>query len=213
MGEVKAFIFDMDGVIVNSMPMHLKIWKNMFEKRNVSFSLKIFEKYNGTSTYEIGKKLIEDHGLDEKPEDIVKEKFDTEKGILDEELELFSGVKETLGVLRKKGYKLALATSALKHMYEYVVNRFGLSDYFDAACFSGEVEHSKPAPDLFLLAAKKLGVNPISCCVVEDAVNGVVAAKAAGMKAIGITTTFDEGVFGEADKIISDINELKNLSC
>lgn len=209
---IKAVIFDMDGVIVDSMPMHLKIWKNIFEKRKIKFSIKIFEKYNGTSTYEIGKDLIEKYSLNETPEDIMDEKLFYEEKFKDNEIKLFKEAIPTLKKLKKKGYKIALATGSKKHMVDFLLKKFDFGKYFDAIALNDEVKHSKPKPDIFILASKKLKINPKYCIVIEDAVNGVIAGNKAKMKTVAITTTFKKNVFkNNTDYIINNLKELENV--
>lgn len=206
---VKAIIFDMDGVLLDSMPMHIKVWKEMFEKRNIPFSLKIFEDYNGTSTADIAKILIKKYNLNDNIDGMVEEKHSQERVLAPKMLKLFDETIPTIIKLKKDNYKIAVATSALKETVDYVKNNFDLFDYFDEIVFAGDVEKTKPFPDLFLLAAKRLGVEPSDCCVIEDAINGIEAANTAGMCSVAITTTFEKNVFDKkADMIISSLAEL-----
>lgn len=205
---IKAIIFDMDGVILNSMPMHIHIWKNIFEKRGIKFNLKEFEKYNGTSTKEIAQRIIREHNLKEVYHNIVKEKRESERKFQDKII-FFKDTLSSLKKLRKQGYKLALATSAMPPMVKYVKKRFHFNLYFDAITSSVEVKHSKPSPDIFILAAKKIGIKNSECAVVEDSLNGIIAAKKAGMSAVAITNTFKKKVFiKKADLIINSLTEL-----
>jgi beta-phosphoglucomutase family hydrolase len=205
---IKAVIFDMDGVLLDSMPMHLKVWEDIFEKRNIPFSLKIFEKYNGTSTIEIAKRIIEEFNLKDEPENIVKEKHDAEK-ILGKDLKLFPETISILKKLREMNYKIAIGTAAMGGTVEFVKEHFGLDKLVDVLVYSAEVEHSKPSPDIFLLAAKELNVKPEECVVVEDAIKGIEAARRAGMVSVAITNTFDKEAFvGVADHIIDNLDEL-----
>lgn len=206
---IKAIIFDMDGVIVDSIPMHFKIWKNIFRNRGISLSLKEFEKYNGRSTYEIAEIMIKKYNLDDTPENISKEKLDYEIKLREKEIKLFKDAIPVLKKLKKDKYKLALATASQKHILKFILKKFKFEKYFDSITHVEEVKKSKPAPDIFLLAAKKLKVNPKDCVVIEDALNGIIAAKKAGMKSIAITTTFQKKVFEKkADKIITYLKEL-----
>lgn len=211
--RIKALIFDMDGVILNSMPMHIAIWKKIFQKRKLpKLTLKEFEKYNGTSTKEIAEKIIKKYNLKEKPDDIVKEKRKIEEKMMDKKIRLFPDALPSIKKLRKSGYKLAIATSAMPPMVRYVRKRFKLQKYFDTIVYSAQVKHSKPAPDLFLLASKKLEIKPEYCAVVEDALNGIEAANKAGMTSIAITNTFKKEVFkGKADYTIKSLDEIQKI--
>ena len=205
---IKAIIFDMDGVILNSMPMHIKIWEYIFKRRELAFTLELFQEFNGRNSKDIAEEMIQRYDLQEKAEDILSEKMELERKYWDEMLALFPDADGTLISLRDKGYKLALGTSALPHMTEHVFNKFKLEKYFDAVVSAKDVEHTKPAPDIFLLAAKKLDTIPEECAVVEDAVMGVEAANKAGMISIGITTTFRAEAFIDADKVIKRLKDL-----
>lgn len=209
---IKAIIFDMDGVLYNSIPMHLKIWEMVFSKRNIPFSLNIFEEYNGNSSLTIANKLISKFNLNEKAEDIFNEKVKLELSMRDEGADLFPQTIDVLTQLKNSGFKIAIATGALKHTVDYVKKRFNLDKFADVFVESEDVEHGKPSPDIFLLAAKKLGVEPNLCAVVEDAVNGISAANSAGMTSVAITNTFSKKVFiNNANFIINNLDELTNI--
>ena len=209
---IKAIIFDMDGVIVDSLPMHLKIWEKIFTRRGLEFNLKIYERYNGLSTVETAENMKKDFDMDDDPEDIVKEKIRLEKEVR-ESIALFDNAVETLECAKKKGYKLALGTSAMSHMLDYILEKFDIGKYFDAIVSAREVEHTKPSPEIFILAAERLGVEPKECAVVEDAINGVLAAKKAGMCTIAMTTTSKETTLKKEhpDFTVSSLKELKEM--
>ena len=215
---IRAIIFDMDGVIVDSIPMHMKIWGKIFEKRGINFSTKVFEKYNGTSTIEIGKSIIKEYNLNDTPENIFNEKHFYEEKYKQKEIKMFKEAVPTLKILRKKGYKIALATGSKKYMVDFLIKKYEFNKYFDAIALNDEVKHSKPAPDIFLLASKKLKIQPKNCIVVEDALNGIIAAKKAKMESVAITTTFKKKVFLKKTKfIIKSLDEvidvLEELKC
>lgn len=209
---IKAVIFDMDGVLLDSMPMHLKIWEELFKERKLPFNLEIFEEYNGMSSIDISKRLVEKFSLKEKPEKIFAEKLSKEKLMQEDMLNLFPETISVLKKLRRDNIKVAIATSALEHMVIYVKKRFGLDKHVDVFVESKDVKRTKPNPDVFLLAAKKLGVDPKDCIVVEDAVNGIIAANKAGMTSIAITTTFKSNVFkGKSDFIIKNLSQIQGI--
>jgi len=205
---IKAIIFDMDGVLLDSMPMHLKVWKEMFEKRSIPFSLKIFEEYNGISTKEIAELLIEKYGLDDSVEGMVEEKHSKERVLARKMVKLFDNSLSTIKRLKSEGFLVGIATSALKETVDYVNKTFKLDRYVDKFTYSAEVERTKPDPGIFLLTAKKLGVDPRECAVVEDAIKGIEAANRAGMISIAITNTFPREDFEDADMIIDSLDEL-----
>ena len=111
--------------------------------------------------------------------------------------------------MKAKGYKIGLGSSSVRPMVNNVLTRFGIIEYFDALTTGDEVEHSKPDPTIYLLAAKKLGVNPADCTVVEDAASGVKAAKAAGMQCIAVRNpNSGQQDLSLADKIIDKYEEI-----
>ena len=205
---IKAIIFDMDGVLLDSMFIHIQAWKQIFKERNLNFDLKIFEKYNGLSRIKIANTIVKEFNLNETPEEISNEKYNLEKKLFPN-LKLFKETTHILKELRKKGYKIAIGTGAMKQIVNFAKEKFKLETLVDAFVYSGDVKNSKPAPDIFLLAAKKLNINPKNCVVVEDAINGINAAKAGNMISVAITNTSPKESFdGVADYIIDNLNEL-----
>lgn len=205
---IKAIIFDMDGVLYNSIPMHLKLWKDIFNKRNIPFNLKIFEEYNGNCSKDIAKKLIKKFNLDQTPEEIFNEKLKKEISIRDKMVNLFPETIPLLKKLKEKNIKIGIATGALPHTIEYVKKRFNIDSYCDTFVQRDDVKKGKPEPDLFLLAAKNLKIVPDECAVVEDAPNGIVAANKANMTSIAITNTSPKESFKDADYIINNLQEI-----
>ena len=215
MEHIKAFIFDMDGVIVDSMPLHVEIWKSIFEKRGIPFSDEIFQRYNGTSSPQIAEMIISEYSLSDTVGSIMSEKRCAEEEQQDKRIRLFPGAKYLLLRLKQENYRLALATSATPEMLEYIDSRFEIRHLFDEAVDSGMVSNTKPDPEIFLLAASKLGIEPRYCAVVEDALNGIAAAHHAGMFGIAITTTFPKQSFESAgikpDLIITELEDIDIL--
>jgi beta-phosphoglucomutase family hydrolase len=207
----KAIIFDMDGVLINSLPMHIKIWKQVFSSCNIPFSLEFFNNLNGSSSKEIAKYLINHFSLDCSIAFILEQKYSLEEKYKESEITLFSDTLFVLKYLKKLNIKTAIGTSSKKEMFEFIDSKFNLSSFVDSVVYADLVKKSKPAPDIFLLAAKKIAVNPNDCFVVEDAVNGVLAANSAGMTSVAITNTCDSSHFPMANYIISNLKELISL--
>ena len=123
-------------------------------------------------------------------------------------LEPIAGVREFITRCHEKGLKTAVATSADRMKMEINLREIGLpAETFDATVNGLEVEHKKPSPDIYLTAAKKIGVEPNHCLVVEDAINGIEAAKAAGMYCLALTTSFNDDQLKHADWIRRDLSE------
>ncbi|MDY6825960.1 MAG: beta-phosphoglucomutase [Bacillota bacterium] len=213
--RIKAFIFDLDGVLTDTAEYHYLAWKQLADEEMVPFTREDNEKLRGVSRRASlnlifqGRKLTEEKAL---------ELMDRKNGYYREYLnnitmgDLLPGVIELLDKLQDRGCRLALA-SASKNA-PAVIERLNIASYFDAIADGNSVEKTKPAPDLFLYAAHQLGLPPENCLVVEDAEAGIAAARAAGMATIGIGPS--ERV-GEADYVypsveaieLEDIQEIK----
>lgn len=129
----------------------------------------------------------------------------------------FPGIESLIHRIQAAGLKLGIATSSQKRHLSYILDRFGWEPVFDVKVCAADITKSKPDPEIFLMAAQRLGVEPAACAVVEDSINGLRAAKAAGMYAIGITTTFPRQALSDADQIVDgfdeiDVDEIKQIS-
>ncbi len=184
---IKAFIFDLDGVLTDTAEYHYLAWKRLADEEKLPFSRKDNEKLRGVSRRASLDLILQDREL---PEDKIREMLDRKNGYYKAYIEnisednLLPGAIDLLNELQKMGFRLALA-SASKNAPR-VVDLLGIGDYFAVIADGSSVEKTKPAPDLFLYAAERLGVPPDRCLVVEDAEAGVAAAQAAGMATIGI---------------------------
>lgn len=201
----------MDGVLVDTMKLHYVAWKKLLEEKGFKkFTKKLYLSFAGMKTLEILQMFKKKHHLKINPELDAKRKEELVNFSI---MTLFSGVKLTLRELKKKGYKMGVATSASHHIMERNLSLFGIDTYFDSFTTANDVVHSKPNPQIYLLAAKKLNSAPKECVVIEDAVNGVLAAKRAGMRCIGITNTFPKQTLEEAgaDYVVDDISGIIKL--
>lgn len=181
----KAFIFDMDGVVINSEPMHEQIELEVAAGFNIHIDQARMKKYVGMRSKDVWAAIIKEDGLDLKPEQIIevadKQKV---KYIEDNKLEPIDGIRELLVKLKELNYRIALASSSPKEFIEAVLKKFEILHFFDTIVNGDEVAHGKPAPDIFLEAARRLGVRPENCTILEDSNNGVDAGNIAGMRTI-----------------------------
>lgn len=205
---MRAVIFDMDGVIINSEPLHQKVEREIVEELGGKLSKEDIESFVGTTDYSMWSKIKEKFNLEASVEELIeakKEKFMKEI----DEVELVPNIMDFMISLYNEGYSLAIASSNNRKIVDAVVNKFQLGEYMKFIISGEEVKKGKPDPEIFLTAAKKMMVSPANCLVIEDATNGVKAAKAAGMKCIGLKN-IDSGNqdLSEADLIIRDFNEL-----
>ncbi len=188
---LKAVIFDMDGVLVDSEKFICRAAIAMFEEKGFDVAADDFKPFVGTGENRYLGGVAQKHGI---PFDLEQDKMRT-YAIYDEiirgALKPLAGVQEFIRECRARKLKTAVASSADKVKVEANLREMKLGeDAFDTLVNGLDVEHRKPNPEIFLLAAKRIGVAPEACLVIEDAVTGVQAAKAAGMKCLGLTTSF-----------------------
>lgn len=187
---IAAAIFDLNGTLIDDMPAHGRAWAAVFRELGVEVPPVRFErelagmKHSETFEAILGRKLpdAEARRLGERKDALYRE-------IYAPDLRLLSGARELIERLRAAGIKTAIATAAPKANRDFAVDGLGIRGLFDAIVGEEAVARGKPAPDLYLAAARALSVDPERCLVFEDAVNGVRAARAAKMQAAAVTTT------------------------
>ncbi len=212
----KALIFDLDGVIVDTAHYHFIAWQRLAKELGITFTEKENERLKGVSRMRSLEIILEIGGVSLSSEEM--EELATKKNARFVEYveaikpeEIFPGVKEMITNLRSKGYKIALASSSKNA--EMVLRLLQIKNLFDAVVDGTMITHSKPDPEIFLLAASRLGIDPSQCVVFEDAEAGVEAAIAAGMKCVGVGSTEQ---LGKANLVVAktgdfNINELVKL--
>ncbi len=186
--ETRAFIFDMDGTLVDNMRFHGAAWQKMLAENGIEADAKDFlVKTAGKTNREIIPAFFADADeaellqLGGRKEAIYRELFLPERKAI-------NGAIEFLEESQKLGIKLAVATAAPVANMEFILDGLDLRKYFDAITTAADVKNGKPNPEVFLKSAEKLNVAPENCLVFEDAINGFEAANRAGMKSIGIAT-------------------------
>jgi beta-phosphoglucomutase len=199
----QAIIFDLDGVIIDTAHYHYIAWKRLASEFNINLTPQQNELLKGVSrmrSLEIILELGNIHLEESEKERLAEKKnkwfVEYIESIRPEEI--FPGVRELLQAIRQQGIKVALASSSKNA--PRVIEILGISHEFDAVVDGTMVTHSKPDPEIFLLAAKKLDIKPANCVVFEDAEAGVEAALAAGMKCVGVGSVEQ---LGKADKVIA----------
>ena len=187
MEKPAAFIFDMDGVIIDSEPLHSKAKLDTFAHFGIPFCAEKLPHYMGrTSIRMFGEVLKTTDRHEVTPEAMAKYKHDRYEEILsDGSAKPVEGTLQLIAALRKRGVTMALASSSWRPAIATVLALFGLEDVFAAISSGDDVSESKPDPAIYLLTAKRLGVLPEGCWVLEDTKNGIAAAKGAGMRCIG----------------------------
>ncbi len=186
---IKAAIFDLDGVIIDTAHYHYIAWKRLASEFNINLTIEQNERLKGVSrlrSLEIILELGNIHLSGEEKERAASRKntwfIEYIESIRPEEI--FPGVKELIQSMREKGLKIALASSSKNA--PRVIELLKIADMFDAMVDGTMITHTKPHPEIFLLAASMMGVTPSGCVVFEDAEAGVEAALAGGMKCVGV---------------------------
>lgn len=202
-------IFDLDGVIADTGWAHKQAWAELAGMCGVGFGDELFVRAFGLQNYQIIPTVL---GRQPDPEELARLsdwKEQRYRQIVADHLTAPAGLVELLDDLRKAGFRLAIGSSAPPENIDLVLNKLQIRGYFDAIVHGNMVERGKPAPDTFLLAARLLGQPAEKSVVVEDAVAGIQAARAAGMRVIGITTTRPAADLADADLVIDGFTQLK----
>ncbi len=211
LSQIKAVLFDLDGVLIDSMPHHVAAWKEVFSELGVDLPAEILRRSEGEKAKVTIMKLAPKYGLN-----LSDEQFDR---LLDKKRSRYRQTaprgmrpvaKEAIETCRKIGLKTAIVTGSVRSNLEWT-----LSDeeraMFDIILSSEYYNKGKPHPEPYLNAAKQLGLPPEACLVMENAPLGIQSAKAAGMFCVAITTTLPASDLSDADLIVPDIDHLKVL--
>ncbi len=207
--QIKALIFDMDGVLVDSEPCHLQAYQELLGRLGHPYTGEDNKEFLGRKDIVILGVLNERYRLDSTPEKLLLEKEAILARLLSTAVPR-PGVIKTLQAAQKLGLPIAVASSATLPTIELVVDVLKIRSYFQTLTSGDEVAHGKPAPDVFLLAAERLGVLPENCLVIEDTFNGIKAAKAAGMYCVAIPCEVTRHQdHSAADKLLESMEELE----
>ncbi len=212
MNKIHCVIFDMDGVIVNTEPLHKTAYFKTFKSLNLVVSDKLYHSLTGVSTLNAFQKLVAHFNLTQKPEELVliKRAFFNDLFINDESLKLIEGAKEIIKYFYDKGILLVLASSASHNTINSVFSRFDLDTYFIGKLSGADLKASKPHPEIFEKAVKLSTISKENCIVIEDSDNGVLAAKNAGLYCVGYKSEHSKmQTLENADLIINNFEELK----
>jgi len=207
---IEAVIFDLDGVLIDSEHVWDEVRRQLAEERSGRWSDTASRDMMGMSSLEWSRYMRDEVGLAESPEEISAEVVRRLEARYRRELPLIAGSEQALELLSAR-WPLGLASSSNRELIDLVLEESGLGRFFRATVSSEEVPRGKPAPDVYLEAARRLGAEPTRCAAVEDSENGIHAAKAAGMRTIAIPNPrYPPGAeaLAAADVVLPSIDDL-----
>jgi HAD superfamily hydrolase (TIGR01509 family) len=208
---INTVIFDMDGVIVDTEPVHHYAYNEHFKQLNIEITPEIYASFTGNSTKNIFEKLKAHFNLEQDVQTLVETKRNLFNDAFDkkEDLYLLDGVEDLIKELHQKGIQLVLASSSAKVTINRIFNRFDLNQYFTHIVSGEDFPKSKPHPAIFEHAAFLSDTPRENCIVIEDSTNGILAAKAAGIYCIGYDSVNSKMQdYSKADEVISHFSEL-----
>lgn len=206
---IKAVLFDFDGVIANTLTYHVQAWQQVFADHGVTILSEDVCMLEGQLAEAIGRQLAVQKGLS-LDESMLHEMVQIKRTIYNQitQATVYPASRKLIEQLKKNAIKIALVTGAIRQNIESVTGKEFLTN-FDAIIMGNEVANTKPHPEPYLAAAKKLNVPPSECLVIENAPLGIRAARLAGMYCIAVKTTIkDERLLQEADVIVEEIADV-----
>lgn len=210
----RNILFDMDGVLINTEPMHYEIWKQVLKEEGIDIDYEHYKGCIGSTKAFLYNLIYESYGVDISNKKEIPERFSRlkEEMLQKDGIPRINGAVETVRYLYEKGCNMAVASSSSQELIERQMKGLEIQNCFKVLFSAENVKNPKPAPDVFLKAAEILGAKPEECVVVEDSFNGSRAAKAAGMTCIGFKNP-DSGEqdLSCADRIIYKFEELKEI--
>ena len=207
---IEAVVFDLDGVLLQSEEVWDAVRERYVRERGGRYDEEVQRAMMGMSAPEWSRYLHEDAGVGEEPEQINSDVVELMLEAYRRELPLLPGAEDAVR-RTAAAFPLALASSSNREIFEAVLELAGLSDCFQATVSSEEVPHGKPAPDVYLEAARRLGVAPERCTAVEDSQAGIRSASSAGMRVVAIPNASyppDEEELALADVVVPSLREL-----
>ena len=206
--SLEAVLWDMDGVIADTADYHYRAWQSIFKERGVEFSKADFMRYFGRRHDTIIRFALGDSLSPEEFHAITERKQALYRRLVSQNIIPLPGAVELIKSLHTHGIKTAIGSSAVPENIEVILKGLGIEDCFQAIAYGTEVAEGKPSPLIFQLAAKKLGVKPADCVVIEDAIAGVTAAKRAGMKCVAVTNSHPGDKLQNADLVVDSLENV-----
>ena len=204
----KAVIFDMDGVLVDNNPWHIKAWMTFCKRHSVHMTVEEITSHFGNTNDDYLNFLFR-HKLSLTEINVYGgEKEEIYREIYRGQIVPLNGLLDILDLLDEEGYLIGLATSAPAKNVDFTLDGLGIKKRFNVIVDATSIKKGKPDPEIYLLASKRLGVMPSRCIVFEDSVHGIQAAVSAGMHAIGVLTTQTKENLAKAHHLINDFSEI-----
>jgi HAD superfamily hydrolase (TIGR01509 family) len=211
MTQLKALLFDLDGTLIDSMPHHHDAWVEWHRRRELTIDAeRFFLETAGRSNVEIFTDMLPGRSAGDYAA-LGAEKEAIYRDIAATRLGLIAGTHELLDRAAGLGLKLAVCTASTPQNIALAYERFGIGDKVQTTVSPADGLRGKPHPDIFLEAAKRLGVDPAECLVFEDAPLGIEAARRAGMKAVALTTTMAAAAFAGFDNVVAVVPDLLDI--
>lgn len=206
---IKAVIFDMDGVISDTQKLHGAVESEFLARFGVNLTINELEKkYAGVSTKKFFTELLEGKATTEQIEELLEEKSKLMVPRAKEKVDDVPGSIKLIKQLKENNYPLAVASASVIEYVNAVLETLNIKQFFDAVLSTDMVKKGKPAPDVFLKAAELLKVKPENCLVIEDGRSGMIGAKAAGMKCIGLVKDRNETDYYPATVLVESLKEV-----
>lgn len=210
--KVEALLFDLDGTLIDSMPHHHTAWVEWHARRGLKIDAdSFFVSTAGRSNDEIFKDMLPGTSAAEIAV-LVDEKETLYREFAAPSLALIAGAKDFVQRAKAAGLRLAVCTASTPHNMALAFQRFGIDDWVETVVSPADGLRGKPHPDIFLEAAKRLGIAPELCVVYEDAPLGVEGARRAGMNAVALTTTLPASAFAEFDNLLAIAADFTTLA-
>ncbi|MBU0530182.1 MAG: HAD family phosphatase [Candidatus Aenigmatarchaeota archaeon] len=204
---IRAVIFDMDGVVSDTQDIHARAEAEILNRHGVDITPEEINKtFAGRRPSEFFQQLFDENGIDGDAAHVAAEKWDKVIQLAEESVDPMPGAVQLITELAENGFKLAVASSSNTEFVRLVLSKLDLLDKFQAVVTGDDVKKGKPDPEPFLLAASRIGVKPEEAVVIEDGVSGMIAAKAGGMKCVGLVT--DKTKEYPTDVLVTSLTEL-----
>jgi len=211
MNMIQAVVFDCDGVLVDSEPLGLESFRRALLDQGIDYPFENLRRFCGVTSHESFRTVMEEIGKPLDRDKFLRAKQNHYEKLLDERgLEVFDGVFRLLEELERDGITAAVATSGSTEKVRASLRLTGLDGRFDVIVNGDDIEHGKPAPDIYLKAARLCGYDPSDCIAVEDTPPGLQSARAAGMHVVGVAHTFPVEVIAPlCDVFFSRLSEIR----